>query len=300
MSSFRDPSHSRSARLALLFAVLCVSTGAIFVRLAQCPALATAAWRMSFATALVALALLPRRGWRGLAGLSLRDAALGAAAGVCLALHFATWISSLDHTTVASSVVLVNTIPLWVALLSPLMTGERTARRAWAGIALSFTGAAVIAGGDFRASGAALRGDLLALAGGFCAAIYLLLGRRLRERLSLASYCIVTYAMATAALWAIAAAARTPMTGFTMKTWGAIAGMAVFAQTGGHTLYNWSLKHLPANAVAVALLGEPLGGSLLAWWIFGEMPPPVSLAGAVLVLAGIYLAATPRSAEREA
>ena len=201
----QSPNHLANARLALLIAVACVSTGAIFARLAESPALATAAWRMTFATGLVALALV--RCGRELRWLSLRDLALGAGAGVCLALHFATWISSLDHTTVASSVVLVNTSPLWVALLSPWVTGERTTRRAWAGIALSFGGAAVIAGSDFRASGAALRGDALALAGGVCAAIYLLLGRRLRARLSLVAYCAVTYANATAVLWAIVAVA---------------------------------------------------------------------------------------------
>lgn len=287
-----SPNHLANARLALLIAVLCVSTGAIFARLAESPALATAAWRMTFATGLVSLALV--RYWRDLRRLSRRDLALGAGAGVCLAVHFATWISSLDRTTVASSVVLVNTAPLWVALLSPFVTGERTTRRAWIGITLSFVGAAVIAGMDFRLNHAALRGDALALAGGVSAAMYLLLGRHLRERLSLVGYCVVTYAMATAVLWAIVAVARVPMTGFPVNTWGAIAGMAVIAQIGGHTLYNWSLKHLSTGAVAVALLGEPIGGSLLAWRFFGEMPPPVSIGGAVLVLLGIYLAAMPQ------
>jgi drug/metabolite transporter (DMT)-like permease len=290
------PNHLANARLALLIAVLCVSTGAIFARVAESPALATAAWRMTIATGLVTLALA--RYWRDLRRISWRDLALGAGAGICLALHFATWISSLEHTTVASSVVLVNTAPLWVALLSPWVTRERTSRRAWIGMALSFVGAAVIAGIDFRTDRSALRGDALALAGGASAAVYLLLGRRLRERLSLVAYCAVTYALATAVLWAIVMVARVQTTGFPINTWGAIAGMAVIAQIGGHTLYNWSLKHLSTGAVAVALLGEPIGGTLLAWKIFGEVPPPASIGGAVLVLAGIYLAAMPRGGVR--
>lgn len=283
------PDHHASARLVLALAVVCVSTGASFARLAHCPALAIAAWRMTFATALVSLALW--RWWPELWGLKQREWLLGGAAGVCLAIHFATWISSLDHTTVASSTVLVNTMPLWVALLSPFITRERTTRRAWAGIGLSFIGAAIIAGSDFRMSGRALLGDALALAGGLAAAIYLMLGRQLRAHLSLPGYCTLTYGAATCALWLIVAVAGVQASGFAVKSWAAIAGMALVAQIGGHTLYNWSLKHLPTSAVAVALLGEPIGSTLLAWRLFGEVPAPASLGGAALVLLGIYLAA---------
>jgi len=278
-----------TARLALAIAVACVSSGAIFARLAACPALAIAAWRMTFATALVSLALV--RWWPELRTLTRRDFVLGGAAGLCLAIHFATWISSLDYTTVASSTVLVNTSPLWVALLSPFITRERTSRRAWAGIGVSFVGSAIIAGSDFQVGGQALFGDALALAGGLAAALYLLFGRQLRGHLSLPNYCVLTYGAATLVLWGIVALAGVQASGFAMKTWSAIAGMALVAQIGGHTLYNWSLKHLPTGAVAVALLGEPIGSSLLAWRLFGEIPPPASLGGAVLVLVGIYLAA---------
>ncbi len=245
---------------------------------------------MTFATALVSLALLRR--WPEWRGLTRGDFMLGAGAGLCLAVHFATWISSLQHTTVASSTVLVNTSPLWVAFLSPLVTRERTGRRAWIGVGLSFIGATIIAGSDFRLGGPALKGDALALAGGIAAALYLLIGRRLRARLSLPTYCALTYAWATAVLWIVVAVAGAPTLGFTGKTWAALAGMAVIAQIGGHTLYNWSLKHLRTSAVAVALLGEPIGSSLLAWRIFGEVPSPGSLGGALLVLLGIYAAAS--------
>lgn len=285
----RKPDHLASARLALTVAVVCVSSGAIFARLAECPALAIAAWRMTFATALISFALWRR--WPELRGLTQSDFALGGAAGLCLAVHFATWISSLNYTTVASSVVLVNTAPLWVALLSPWITSERTTARVWAGIAISFVGTAIIGGGDIQIGGRALLGDALALAGGLASAIYLLLGRQLRAHLSLPSYCALTYSSATVALWLIALIASTPTAGFSMKSWAAIASMAVVAQIGGHTLYNWSLKHLSTSAVAVALLGEPIGSSLLAWRLFGETPPSASLGGAALVLVGIYLAA---------
>jgi drug/metabolite transporter (DMT)-like permease len=294
MSSLAPPPAARtegarvtSARLVLAVAVVCVSTGAIFVRLADCPALAVAAWRMTFATALISVAL--PRSYRELGALRRRDLVLGGGAGLCLGLHFATWISSLDHTTVASSVVLVNTTPLWVAMLSPLVTGERTTRRAAAGIALSVLGAAIIAGGDVRLGGRALLGDGLALVGGLTAAMYLLLGRNLRSRLSLPTYCALTYGHATVALWLLVAVANVPASGLSVRTWGVLAAMAVVAQLGGHTLYNWSLGHLSTAAVSVALLGEPVISPLLAWWIFGEAPRGATVSGASLVLLGIYL-----------
>ena len=296
MSGTAPDSGLARARLALGIAVLCVSTGAIFVRLAHSPALATAAWRMTFATGLMLLPLLVQRGgWRAL---SRRELALGLMAGLCLAVHFASWISSLDHTTVASSVVLVNTIPLWVALLSPLVTRERTSRGAWTGIALSFIGAAIIAGGDLQIRGPALWGDFLALLGGLAAALYLLAGRSLRARLSLPQYCALTYGSAALLLWLLALGSGVSATGYPARTWLMLAGMTLVAQIGGHTLYNWSLKHLSTGTVAVALLGEPVGGTLLAWLLFREQPPALSLLGAALVLAGIYLAGR-SAAERE-
>lgn len=293
MTQNASTTHVATARIVLGIAVLCVSCGAVFARFAESPALATAAWRMTFATAIIALPLL--RSWRELRRLTKRDLLLGSIAGLCLALHFATWITSLSHTTVASSTVLVNTAPIWIALLAPLTTRELTSGRAWTGIALSFVGAAFIAGGDLRVSGPALWGDALATMGALCLAFYILVGRQLRARLSLTHYCVLTYATSVIVLWLLVGATGTQATGFNGRTWAALTGMAVVAQIGGHTLYNWSLKHLSAGVIAIALMGEPVGSSLLAWKFFGEVPPLASLAGAVLVLAGIYLASTESS-----
>lgn len=276
--------------LALISGALAVSTGAIFARLADAPALVTAAYRVGLAT----LVWLPL-GWPALVPelrrVTPRDIGLAALAGVFLAGHFGTWISSLAYTSVATSVVLVNTHPLWVALLTPLVTRERVSRLAAVSIGVSVAGGVVIGAGDLAAGGRALWGDALALMGSLCAAAYLLLGRRVRRGVSLSSYVLLCYGAAALVLWATVLAAGLPLRGFSAQTWFAFAGMAVVSQSIGHTSYNWALKWLPASYVAVGLLGEPVGATILAYALFGETLTWEKWAGGVLILAGIYLAA---------
>ena len=188
--------------IVLIGGIIGVSTGAIFARLADAPALVTAAYRVGLA----ALILIPFDGWKvgdELRRLSARDIKLAMLSGLFLALHFATWISSLDYTAIANSVVLVNTIPLWVGLLTPLITGDRILRPTIISIMLSVIGGGIIGFGDFATGGPALWGDFLALVGAFSAAIYLLLGRNLRRKLSLLSYVAVCYGSAALILWLV-------------------------------------------------------------------------------------------------
>ncbi len=277
--------------LILLVGVLSVSSGAIFVRLAEAPSLVTAAWRLTFATAL----LWPYALWQAraeLRQLSRREIGLGALAGFFLALHFATWISSLNFTSVANSTVLVNATPLWVALLTPWLTRDRVSRRAWLGIAVSVAGGIVIGCGDFASDPRALLGDGLALAGSLALAFYMLCGRNLRAKLSLPAYLTVCYSSATALLWVAVLAAGQPATDFNAQTWGALLGMALVSQHLGHSSYNWAMKYFSAGFIAVCLLGEPVLSSLIAWWLFDEALTWGNAAAAALILAGIYLAAT--------
>lgn len=297
-NSTGNPTHAAIARppfppgLALVLGVLAVSTGAIFARLSEAHPLVTSAWRLTLAMAVLA----PMAAWRARAELrSVSAGQLGLAglSGLLLALHFATWISSLSYTTVANSVVLVNTSPVWVALLAPWLTRDRLSAKAWVGVAASVVGGAVIGLGDFAGGTRALVGDGLALAGGVAAAGYLLLGRRLREGLSLLPYVTICYGCAALTLWIVVLAARLPVTGFGARTWGALCGMALVSQVIGHSSYNWALRYFGASVIAVTLLGEPLLGSLAAWWLFGEALTWLKAAGAALILAGIYLAANP-------
>jgi len=215
--------------LPLILGVLAVSTGAIFARMAEAPALVTAAYRVGLAT----LILAPFAWWKArdeICNLSGGDFLLAALAGFFLALHFATWISSLDYTSVANSVVLVNTNPLWVGLLTPLITKERVGRRTVVGILISVVGGVIIGLGDFAGGPRALLGDLLALVGSICAAVYLLLGRNLRRKLSLLPYVFVCYGSAAVLLWAVVLILGLPVTGYSAPTVTAFWAMAVVSQ----------------------------------------------------------------------
>lgn len=276
---------------ALVSGVLAVSTGAIFARLADAPALVIAAYRLGIA----ALILAPIAFWKArgeLSRLSGRDLMLAMLSGFFLALHFATWISSLDYTSVANSVVLVNTNPLWVGLFTPVIVKERVKRDTVLGIIISVIGGAIIGYGDFATGGKALFGDALALAGSICAAIYLLLGRNLRRRLSLLPYIFVCYGSAAVILWIIVLSLGLPISGFNTTTVAAFWGMALISQLIGHTSYNWALKWFSAGLIAVSLLGEPIGATILAYIIFDEGLTAYKIIGGIFILTAIYITAS--------
>jgi len=283
--------------IALAAGIAAVSTGAIFARLADAPPLVIAAYRVGLATAvLLPPALLKAR--HEIAVLSGRDLKLAALSGLFLALHFATWISSLEYTSVANSVVLVNTNPLWVGVLTPWITKERIRPVVAVGIGLSVVGGIIIGAGDFAVGGKALLGDVLALAGSICAACYLLLGRSLRQRLSLLAYICLCYGSAAVILWATVLFLQLPVTGFSASTYACFWSMALFTQLVGHSSYNWALRWLSTSMIAVSLLGEPIGATLLAYWLFGESLTWGKFIGGMLILTAIYLVArneTPRS-----
>lgn len=283
---------------ALVAGVLAVSTGAIFVRLAAgAPALVIAAYRVGLASAvIVPLAWFKARG--ELLALSRRDLVLAGLSGFFLALHFATWISSLSFTSVANSVVLVNTNPLWVGLFTPLVTGERIRPAVAGGILLSVAGGVIIGFGDFATGGNALLGDLLALGGSVCAAVYLLLGRNLRRRLSLLAYICVCYTSAAAILWLLVLALGLPVTGFPDSTYLSLWAMALIPQLIGHSSYNWALKWFSTSFIAVSLLGEPVGSTLMAYFLFGEGLTAAKIGGGALILTAIIWAAAGEDKKR--
>jgi len=274
----------------LVFGIIGVSTGSIFARLADAPALVTAAYRVGLAS----LILVPLAAWKArdeLRSLSFRDIRLAILSGFFLALHFATWISSLDYTAIANSVVLVNTIPLWVGLFTPLIAKDRLARATLVSIIVSVGGGVIIGFGDFATGGRALLGDLLAVIGAICAAIYLLIGRNLRRQLSLISYVALCYGSAALFLWLVVLVLKLPLTGYSTQTVTAFWAMALISQIIGHTSYNWALKWFSAGFVAVALLGEPIGATIMAYIIFDEGLTWMKFIGGLLILSAIYIAA---------
>ncbi len=280
--------------LALIIGTMAVSTGAIFARLADAPSLVIAAYRVGIAS----LILAPITWWKArdeIVTLSMRDLKLAVLSGFFLALHFAAWISSLDYTSVANSVVLVNTTPLWVGLLTPLIAKEKVKRAALISIIISVIGGAIIGYGDFATGGKTLLGDGLALAGSLCAAVYLLLGRNLRRKLSLLPYIFICYGSAAVILWVIVLSLGLPVSGFSTGTVAAFWGMALIAQIIGHSTYNWALKWLSAGLIAVSLLGEPIGSTILAYILFDEGLTVYKIVGGGIILSAIYIAASSES-----
>jgi drug/metabolite transporter (DMT)-like permease len=290
----------------LLVAILAVSTASIFIRFAQsdgAPSLVIAALRLTFATILLAPIALTRH-YAELRKLSSREILHGALSGIFLAVHFATWISSLEYTSVASSVVFVSTGPLWVALLSPLLLKENLSRAAILGLVLALLGGTIIGLSDVCLinngikcpalpdvlHGRAMWGNFLALAGAWSVTGYLILGRKLRVKISLVPYIFIVYGMAALALIVLMFAAGKSPLGLAPNTYGWIFLLAAIPQLIGHSTYNWALKYMPAAFVAVTTLGEPIGSAILAFFILSETPNHATIIGGICILAGIYLA----------
>jgi len=276
--------------LVLTIGVTCISFGSVFARFADSPALVKSAYRLGISALIVVpYALVFHR--HEYFAMSRRDLSLCAVSGFFLALHFATWIASLDYTTVASSVILVNTIPIWIALFGVMTSAARMSRRMWASVLLSFLGACIVGYGDISFGRAALKGNVLAVAGSWSAAAYILCGRAVRKKLGLVPYIALCYGVAAFVLWSAVIVGGYNITGFSNVTWGAFIGAAVMSQILGHSSYNWALGYFSAGFVGIMLLGEPLGSAILAYFLFNEALTPVKIAGSSLLLYSIVIAA---------
>jgi drug/metabolite transporter (DMT)-like permease len=295
---------------AIVIAILAVSTASIFVRFAQrdAPSIVIAALRLGFAVVAIAPFAITR--YRSeLRVLTRHELLLGALSGGCLAIHFAAWITSLEYTSIVSSVVLVSTGPLWVAIFSPLFLKEPLIRPVLIGMLLALLGGTIIALGDscqinhglvcpsFSGflQGEALLGNFLALVGAWALAGYLMIGRRLRSGMSLVPYIFVVYGVAAVALFTAMFASGQRPTGFSGMTYVWIMLLALLPQLIGHSTFNWILRHLSATLVAITTLGEPVGAAVLAYFILKEIPASLTIFGGFLILAGIYISSRKHS-----
>jgi drug/metabolite transporter (DMT)-like permease len=271
----------------LVVAVAAVSTSAPLVRGADAPRLSLAFWRTVLALPVTGGLLLVRH--RGeLRGLRPDLRRRSVVSGGLLAAHFATWIPSLSYTSVASSVALVSTTPVWTALVAR-RRGDPVSPAAWRGIVVAFAGVVVLTGIDVAITPRALFGDLLALAGGALAALYLIAGSDIRQHLSTAAYTTLCYAVAAAVTLAVCLVGRQALGGYPAATWLAIAGITVGPQLLGHTLLNRVVRTIDPTAVAVAILGEILGAALLAWLFFDEVPPVSAVPAGILIMVGVVM-----------
>lgn len=290
----------------LSFGILAVASASILIRFAQHEAgsLVIAAYRMGLSGLILIPFVIPRH-WSQLRKLGRQELALAALAGLFLALHFASWIQSLQYTSVASSVVLVTSNPLWVALLAPIFLRERVTPALAIGLLVALIGGIVIAASDSCTGsltslncpsirefmqGRAFVGDFLALMGAWMGAGYMLIGRKLRLHLSLTPYIFLVYGVAGLILIAALPFSGQPAFGFSPTTYVCLVLLALVPQLLGHSSFNWALAKLPATYVSIALLGEPIGATLLALLILGEVPSALKLLGATLILVGIIIA----------
>lgn len=266
--------------------IIAVSSAAVLIREADAPAMVIAAFRLTLASIpLLALAAVRRQ-----APLSGgRVIALALLAGVCVALHFAFWIASLQQTSVVTSVALVASQPLFVALLSGPVLGEPPSKAIWIGLALATAGGAIMVAEDIGEGRDTLLGDLFALLGAVFAAGYILIGRIARTSgAGWQGYVTTTYSVAAVLLLAAALIDGNSLSGYSTKTYLMFILLALVPQLVGHTALNRSLGYLPAVTVAIAILGEPVGATLLAALLIGELPSGIEVAGGLLLLAGVY------------
>jgi drug/metabolite transporter (DMT)-like permease len=277
----------------LIGGVLVVSTAAILIKGTLnlgVPPLTIAAGRLLMAAAILA----PLAWWKArpeIKAIDGKDWAWGLAAGICLAIHFIFWISSLAYTSVASSTVLVTTNPMFVVLASRFFFHERLPWRSWCGVLMTVSGSMLVGLSDQGSAGGSnpLLGDVLALFGALSASSYLLLGRKLRNRLTLLPYIWLVYTAAAVVMLLVAAAFGQSLFGLPPRAYLFMLCLAIGPQLLGHTSFNWALKYVSATLIAVTILGEPIGSASMAYLIFQQSLEPLQLLGGAVILSGIAL-----------
>jgi drug/metabolite transporter (DMT)-like permease len=273
--------------ILLLLGIVAVSTASIFIKLCDAPALIISTYRMVLAS----LILMPwasyQKVWRGW---EKKDVAWLIFSGILLSLHFASWIASLKYTSVASSVVLVTTHPIFVGIGSWVFLKERLGLNLIIGIGFSVIGSGLIGYGDIALSKEAFMGDGLALLGAIAASGYFLVGRKMRKNQDLLSYIFPVYSTAGLVLIIFSLFFRKPFFGYSSSTYLFLFLLALIPQLIGHTTFNWALKYLPASMVSITILGEPVGSTILAFFILGEGLTTWKVLGGISIFIGILIA----------
>ncbi len=280
-------SHLRAGVL-LPIGVAAMSFASIFIRFCEAPPLVIAAYRLTLATLILLFLALPKT-LRESRRLSRREMLPSLLAGLFLCFHFAFWITSLQYTSVASSVIFVTTNPIFVGIASSFLLRERISAVLFLSILVAVVGGIIIGWGDLGKGQGHLYGDFLSLLGAIMATGYLLVGRSVRQKVSLTTYITLVYGVAAFFLILLALFNGDPLFGYAPKEYILFLLLAVGPQLIGHSSLNWALRFFSATLVAVFILGEPIGASILAYYILGENPGPTLIWGGALVLAGIYL-----------
>ena len=275
--------------LALAVGIVGVSFASILIKnLPGVPAIIISTYRLGL-TALLIAPLALTRGRGELRRMGVRDWALSILSGVFLAGHFVSWITSLKYTSVASSVVLVTLGPVFVLAGGYFLYGERATRAGLVGVAAALAGAAVIGAGDLSGGFGAFQGDALALVGAVLIAGYLLIGRAVRQRVSVFPYTLAVYGACAAVLVIASLIFGQPLYPYSARELSIFLGLAVIPTIFGHTMFNYALGFVKTSIVSMSTLGEPVGATVLAYFFLGEKVSPLQGTGGLMILVGLYL-----------
>jgi drug/metabolite transporter (DMT)-like permease len=276
--------------MALFVSIIAVSTASILIRKSNAPPLTIATYRMMFSTLLLLPFYIRNKGFEKIKQMTLTRILMLIGVGIVLALHFASWITSLEYTAVASSVIFVHVDPLFVAVVSHFWYGEKISLKTAIGIFFGFVGVSLIAWEDSSHGGVNLYGDMLALFGGLMLGIYILFGRRIRQSLDLVEYVTPVYATSAIILLLSSIITNTKLIGFQVYDFFIFSLIAIIPMIFGHTVNNWALKYVSASIVSISLLGEPIIASILAFLILSEIPSVLTIVGGIITFTGILLA----------
>jgi len=269
----------------LLIGIIAISFSAIFVRWSDAPASVIAMYRLLMTNALMLPFLWNYR--KEITRIRLRDWLRTAISGISLGLHFLFWMDSLYFTTVASSTAILTLEPIFVLLGAFLLYGHRTSRTALIAMCIAIVGAICIGWGDFQFSGKALKGDLLSLVGTIAVALHMLLGKSLREHISAFVYSFFVFLFAGLVLAVTNVFTGVSFIAYPAKEWGIFLLLAIVPTVFGHYVFNWLLKYMKASSVSMTVLGEPLGATLLAYFLLGETITTIQMLAGCLLLVGV-------------
>ncbi len=285
--------------IAVIIGVISISTSAIFVKLAtEAPAAMIANYRLLFAV-IIMLPIIIVKHRHEFKMIDKKNWLLSTFAGIFLAAHFILWFESLNYTSVASSVVLVTLQPIFAFLGTFLFFKERFSPGAVISMFIALFGSFIIGWGDFQISGTALLGDILAILGAITITIYFLFGQRVRKQLSLMTYTFIVYSISSITLIVYNLALQNPFIGYPASHWWIFLALAIFPTFFGHTLFNWALRWLSTSTISMGIIFEPVGATILAYFIFGEQVSASQWLGGTIILAGLFLFIVSTSRKRK-
>lgn len=268
-----------------LIAVVSISSASIIIRLANTAAPALAFWRLAITTLLLLATSFWRLDLRCVRGVRIIYVLVS---GLMLGLHFITWIESLRYISIAVSVTLVTTHPVFTAFLSYLLMKESLRKSQYVGMIICLLGISIMSlVGSLTVN--SYYGVVLALCGAFTASTYFLIGRYLRQSCRLTEYVIPTYSVATLTTLALAIGLGVNLINHTITTWGLIVLLALGPMLGGHTVLNYLLRFMNAATVATVAACEPVGATLLGILVLNEVPDIQVVLGMLITLLGVYM-----------